>query len=91
MSSIKELSKQLVALNGAANKMEACVGWFLSKWFCSSPWAQHQPKVCLAELGPQVHTNTCKAAMAHFKEERERCDGFPKGSCNSQMNEAQQA
>ena len=68
MSSIKELSKQLVAPSGVANMMDARVGRFLDKWFCSFPWAQRQLKVCHAELGPQVRAAACRAAVADFAE-----------------------
>ena len=50
---IHEVSKQLVTLNGAANLLDECVGWFLVQWCCSSPWALGQGT--LADLGPQVH------------------------------------
>ena len=64
MSKIHELCKQVLTLSGATSLGVFRVGHLLVQWFQSSSLAQHQLKVALAELGPQIHDDACKAVVA---------------------------
>ena len=65
-SPIDDLTTHLVLLSGGTSLRDDRVGELLGHWASSSPWAHHQFLVTTKVIGPSVHREACKAAVAQY-------------------------
>ena len=61
-----DLTTHLVLLSGGSGLREDRVGELFGQWASSSPWAHHQFFVATKVIGPSVHKEACKAAVAQY-------------------------
>ena len=65
-SPIDDPTTHLVLLSGGTGLPDEGVGELLRQWASSSPWAHHQFLVAAKVIGPFVHKEACKAAVAQY-------------------------
>ena len=81
-SLVDDLTTHLVLLSGRTGLRHDRIGGLLGQWASSSPWAHHQFLVAAKVIGPSMHKEVCKAAVAQYA----RCLLTPKAMVELVLN-----